>query len=229
MWINVLIILFLLLLSFEKKIRFYTYWKTLFPALLGVGSVFVALVIYFTDVGVWSYSQTGLTGYSLYNVPVEGYLLLFTIPYAGVFIYEAVKIYSSSYRPVRLSYYFALLFTLFAIVTAVMYKDNVFTFTTFLGAGLLNWIVYFGFTPRWYPYFCISFFSVQIPLLIVNGIFMRIGKNISILHFNENKILEMKIFYTPLELICFNFLLLFSVIIIHEYFRNLWENKQKST
>jgi len=229
LWINVLCIAGPLLLSFDKKVHFYTHWKTLFPAILIVGSLFLAWDIYFTDIGIWGFNAEYLTGTSFFNLPVEECLLFFTVPYASVFIYEVIKAYFPKFRPVRFSYYFSLIFTITSIVLAVIYRDNLYTFVALLSVGIINWIVYFGYTPRWYPFFIIAFLASQIPFLIVGGLLTGLVTEAPVIWYNENEIMGLYIFSIPLEDVFYYFLLFFSVVIIHEYLQNLWEQKIKST
>ena len=229
LWINVLIIVLPLLLSFGKKVRFYYHWKTLFPAVLIIGSIFISWDIYFTDIGIWGFNPDYLIGISFFNIPIEECIFFFTIPYAFVFIYELVKAYFPNFRPVQFSYYFSLLFTITAVVLAVIYHDHRFTFSVLLSVGVINWVVYFGYTPRWYPYFIVAFYIAQVPLLIVNGLLSEVAADTSVIWYNESEIMGVRIFSIPVEVMFYNFLLLFSIVIVHEFLRNLWEKKTKST
>lgn len=229
LWINVLSIAGPLLLSFDKKVHFYTYWKTLIPAILIIGSVFVAWDIYFTDIGVWGFNPEYLSGISFFNLPIEEVMFFFTIPYACVFIYEVVKAYFPKFRPVKFSYLFSLLFTITCIVLGVIYHDNWYTSVALFGAGLVNWIVYFGFTPKWYPYFIVAFLITQVPFLIVNGVLTGVATEDPVVWYNAEEIMGFRILSIPVEDIFYNFLMLFSIVIIHEYLSNLWDQKTKST
>src|SRR5690554_7459164 len=101
LWINVLTVVVLLIFSFNKKVHFYTHWKTLAPVIIFVCSLFIASDIYFTDLGVWGFNMDSLTGLLFFNLPIEEVLLFFTIPFASVFVYELIKAYFSKYSSVR--------------------------------------------------------------------------------------------------------------------------------
>src|SRR5690554_2928481 len=229
LWINLLCLAGPLFLSFDKKVHFYKYWKTLFPAILIVGSVFVAWDIYFIDVGVWGFHSDYPSKTLFFNLPFEKVIFFCTIPYAFVFIHETIKAYFPKLRPVRFSYYFSFLFTIIAVVLAIVYREHHYTFIALLSAGLINWIVYFGFTPRWYPFFILVFLITQIPLLIINGILAGALAEVPIIWYNETEIIGLHFFSVPVENIFYNFLLLFPIVIIHEYLFTLWEQKTKST
>ncbi|HLV13575.1 MAG TPA: lycopene cyclase domain-containing protein [Xanthomarina sp.] len=229
LWINILSVIGTLLFSFDKKVRFYTLWKTLFPAILIVGSIFITCSVYFTDIGVWGFNSSSLSGLLFFNLPIEECLFLLTIPFVFVFLYEVIKVYFPKFRPIHFSYYFSLLFTLTAVLLAIIYRDNQYTFVTLLTAGIINWIIYFGYTPRWYPYFIITFFILLLPLFFINGMLTVSMIYSPIIWYNESAIIGFRIFNIPMEQIFYNFSLFFSVVVVHEYLSYLWEQKTKST
>lgn len=229
LWINILSIAGPLLLSFDKKVHFYTHWKTLIPAIIIVGSIFIAWDIYFTDIGVWGFNPDFLSGINFYNLPIEECMFFFTIPYACVFIYECVKAYFPSFRPVRFSYYFSIAFTITCLILGIVFFENWYTSVALIGAGVINWIVYFGFSPKWYPFFIVAFMITQIPFLIVNGVLTGVATDDPIVWYNPDEIIGFRVLSIPIEDIFYNFFMLFSVVIIHEYLRKLWDKKVKST
>ncbi|PKR82229.1 lycopene cyclase domain-containing protein [Brumimicrobium salinarum] len=229
LWINLLSLAGPFLLSFDKKVHFYTHWKTLFPAILVVGSLFIAWDVFFTDIGVWGFNPEYLSGIHFFNLPIEECMFFFTIPYACVFIYECVKAYFPKFRPVQFSYFFSLLFTITCLVLGIIFYDNWYTSVALIGAGLINWIVYFGFTPRWHPFFIVAFLITQVPFLIVNGVLTGVATDAPVVWYNEKEIIGLRVLSIPIEDIFYNFFMLFSVVILHEYLGKLWDQKTKST
>ena len=219
LWINVLSFAGPFLLSFDKKVHFYTHWKTLFPAVLVVGTGFIAWDIYFTENGIWGFNPDYLSGITIINLPIEECLFFFTVPYACVFIYEVMKAYFPKFRPAQLAYGFSFVFTLTAISLALVFSQNWYTFYALLGAGLLNWIIYFGWTPKWYPYFVISFIITMIPFLLVNGVLTGAVTTEPVVWYNENHIMGPRVVTIPVEDIFYNFFMLFPVVGIHEWLK----------
>jgi len=219
LWINVLSFAGPFLLSFDKKVHFYTHWKTLFPAILVVGTGFIAWDIYFTENGIWGFNPDYLSGITIINLPIEECLFFFTVPYACVFIYEVMRAYFPKFRPAQLAYGFSFVFTLTAISLALVFSQNWYTFYALLGAGLLNWIIYFGWTPKWYPYFVISFIITMIPFLIVNGVLTGAVTPEPVVWYNENHIMGPRVVTIPVEDIFYNFFMLFPVVGIHEWLK----------
>ncbi|MDX1653298.1 MAG: lycopene cyclase domain-containing protein [Brumimicrobium sp.] len=225
LWINILSFGFPFLLSFDKKVHFYTKWRSLLPAIIIVGVLFIAWDVVFTQKGIWGFNEDYLSGIRIFNLPVEECLFFFTVPYACVFIYEVMKAYFPHFRPVGFAYYFALIFSLSTVILAVIFRQNFYTFYALMGAGIINWVVYFGFTPRWYPYFVVSFLVILIPFLVVNGILTGAITPQPIVWYNEEHIMGPRIYTIPVEDIFYNFFMLFPVVIIHEWLDRKFSTK----
>lgn len=216
LWINVLSFAGPFFLSFDKKVHFYKHWKTVLPGIVIVGAGFVACDVYFTENGIWGFNPDYLSGITIFNLPLEECLFFFTVPYACLFIYEVVKAYFPTFRPAQFSYYFSLVFTLTALILGIYFHENWYTFYALLGAGILNWVVYFGFTPKWYPYFIVAFIITQVPFLMVNGVLTGAVTPDPVVWYNEEHIMGPRIYTIPVEDIFYNFFMLFSVAVIHE-------------
>ena len=219
-WLIILSLIGPLFLSFDKKVHFYTHWKTLMPSILIVAIAFIAWDVYFTANGIWGFNPEYLQGIEIFNLPIEECLFFFVVPYACIFIYECVKAYFPNYKGHQFAFYFAVIFSLSAIILAVIYRENWYTFSALLGAGALNLVVYFGWTPKWYPFFVVSFIITMIPFLLVNGVLTGSLTPEPIVWYNESHIIGLRIGTIPLEDIFYNFFMLFPIAILHEYFKS---------
>jgi lycopene cyclase domain-containing protein len=219
LWVNVLSFIGPFVLSFDKKVHFFTHWRTLFPAILVVGTGFIIWDIYFTANGIWGFNPLYLSGINVFNLPLEECLFFFTVPYACVFIYEVMKAYFPGFRPKHFAYYFSLIFSITAISLALIYRQNWYTFSALLGAGIINWIVYFGWTPKWYPYFVVSFIVTMLPFLLVNGILTGAVTPEPIVWYSEDHIIGPRIITIPIEDIFYNFFMLFPIVGMHEWLK----------
>jgi len=224
LWLNVLSFAGPFLLSFDKKVHFYTHWKTLFPAILVVGAGFIAWDIYFTEQGIWGFNPDYLSGVTIVNLPLEECLFFFTVPYACVFIYEVMKAYFPNFRPIQFAYWFSFAFTIIALALALIFHENWYTFSALLGAGVLNWVIYFGWTPKWYPYFVVSFIVTMVPFLIVNGVLTGAVTPEPVVWYSEEHIMGPRIITIPVEDIFYNFFMLFPVVGIHEWLKSMRKN-----
>lgn len=219
LWINILTVTGPLLLSFDKKVCFYKQWKTIIPAVLIVGFIFIFWGGTFTRAEIWGFNPDYLAGMNYLNVPIEEFLFFFTAPFAFSFIYEEIKYHFYRFRPAQFSYYFSLVFTLLAVILALLYHENKYTFTALGIAGVLNWIIYFGYTPKWYPYFIISFFVSMVPFLFIEGLLLGVVTDNPLSWYNLDEIIGFRVMSVPIEEFFLVFSLTFSVIIVHEFLK----------
>ena len=208
-----LVLLVPLVLSFDKKVHFYTRWKYLFPAIIITGVIFIFWDIKFTETGIWSFNPSYTIGIDIKGLPLEEWLFFVVIPYACLFIYEVLK----SYLP-KLEYNNSLstislvLIVLFAAVS-FLHRTQFYTFFNFLFAA-----VYLGYTifrnrfkqhlTKFYGMYLISL----TPFLLINGILT----SFPVVEYNPVHILGIRIFSIPIEDFGYLFLLLLMNTTIYE-------------
>ena len=226
LWINLLTILGPLGLSFDKKVAFYKSWKSVFPAIIIVAIGFLVCDEYFTVHGIWCFNPEHLQGIYLGNLPLEEVLFFITIPYACIFIFSCIDAYFPKHKFNKLGYGFSLVFTLVSVGLAVYFKDNWYTFYALLGAGLLNAIIYFGYTPTWYGRFIVAFLIAIIPFIIVNGVLTGMFTENPVVWYNENHIMGPRIGTIPVEDLFYNFFMLFPITVIFQFLIKRKNKKQ---
>ena len=91
--INLLIILFPLFLSFEKKIRYYKKLPAVFASIFVVGVVYVLWDATATYRGDWSFNPQFINGIKILFLPFEEILFFITVPYSAIFLYETAILY----------------------------------------------------------------------------------------------------------------------------------------
>lgn len=218
LWINLLTILGPIGLSFDKKVAFYKSWKYVFPAIIIVAIGFLIWDEYFTINKIWGFNPEHLQGIYIGNLPLEEVLFFITIPYACIFIFSCIDAYFPKQKFDKLGYGFSLIFTLVSVTLALYFKDNWYTFYALLGAGILNAIIYFGFTPAWYGRFIVTFLIAIIPFIIVNGVLTGMFTENPVVWYNENHIMGPRIGTIPIEDIFYNFFMLFPITALFQRF-----------
>ena len=212
--LNIGTILFPFLLSFDKKVHYYTYWKALFPSILIVATLFILWDIQFTEWGVWSFNSDYLTGIYWGNLPMEEWLFFLTIPYACIFIYECLKAYfpgnwySESLRGVY--------FLLGAILLLVGFTQvgKLYTVVTFLVLGVLLIATAF-FAPTYTGRFMQMYLVHLIPFFLVNGILTALP----VVVYNNAENLGIRIGTVPFEDPFYSMLLLLLNVHFYEFFK----------
>lgn len=91
--LNLGILLFPFLLSFDRKVAFWRRWPRVLVSVLVVGSVFIGWDVAVTKEGHWSFDPELAGGGRLFGLPLGEYLFFAVVPYACLFILEVVRAY----------------------------------------------------------------------------------------------------------------------------------------
>jgi lycopene cyclase domain-containing protein len=90
LYLNLVIIAFPLLFSFERRLRFYSKAKPLLIAMLLVGFVFVGWDVLATHRGHWAFNPSYVYDIKLFGLPIEELLFFVTVPYSCLFVFESI-------------------------------------------------------------------------------------------------------------------------------------------
>jgi lycopene cyclase domain-containing protein len=90
LYLNLAIVAFPLIFSFEKRIKFYTKIKPLAVALFMVGIFFVGWDVFATARGHWSFNPDYVNDIKLLGLPLEELLFFVTVPYSCLFVFDSV-------------------------------------------------------------------------------------------------------------------------------------------
>lgn len=216
LWIILGTIIFPFLLSFDKKIHFYTHWKTVFPAIFVVGIFFLLWDNYFTEHGIWGFNERYIQGIYLFRLPLEEVLFFLVVPYACLFVYEVVKGYLPDLKLDLLGRAFAFLMVLSGLLLTIFYLRNWYTLTACSLSVLLVIGVHFRARAKWFNHFALAFIICLIPFLIVNGILTGFATPEPVVWYSENHITGIRIGTIPLEDLYYNLSMLLPIVLIHE-------------
>lgn len=216
-----------LLLSFDKKVAFYTKWKYLFPATIFPALFFIVWDELKTRNGVWSFSDTHTVGIKLGSLPLEEVLFFFVIPFCCVFVYECIRAYFPSVIGKKWGDTVLLLMGLMFFISSFLSFGKDYTFYTSLLNALFIALL-FLFRKQFRAFdassFLISYGVILIPFLIVNGFLTAIP----VVIYSDAENLGVRIFSflswpmhnIPFEDIFYGMLLIFLNITLYEKFRN---------
>lgn len=88
--IDLAIILGPLLYTRHPRVAYYRNFRALGISILVVGSAYIGWDMLVTQWGEWSFNPRYISGIKVFNLPLEEILFFITVPYACLFIYEAV-------------------------------------------------------------------------------------------------------------------------------------------
>jgi lycopene cyclase domain-containing protein len=213
--INFLTIFFPLVLSFDKRVRFVQYWKSLFPALLLTGLVFLFWDLIFTWEGVWSFNPDYILGINFQGLPLEEILFFFTVPFACIFTYECLNHYIKPDLLAKASRWISWFFLVLSLLLLIFFYDRIYTLVTF---GLLLPLIYFTqFVQKapWLSRFYLAYVVSLIPFYIVNGLLT----SIPIVLYNDAENMALRVGTIPFEDHFYSLALLLMNMIWFEYFK----------
>ncbi len=200
-------------LSFDKKVAFYTKFKSLFISISVTALIFIIWDILFTRSGVWGFNPDYLTGLYVYNLPIEEILFFIVVPYACLFIYECCLAYRISFFKERsVERYFYFLAVLILIIGLLNY-NKWYTFVTFCGFALFLFISIKKIQNK--NEFLSSYIISLIPFLLVNGVLTYLP----VVWYNNNENLGIRIISIPIEDTMYGFFLI--------YLTKLWMDLNK--
>lgn len=206
------------LFSFHKKIRFYKEWKSFFPALLITAILFVAWDCLYTFLGVWGFNNRYLTGFFIFNLPVEEVLFFICIPYSSIFTYYCFTRFklNSQFIPAR---WVSALITGLLLVMAIIYLNRLYTVATFISLSALIAGVSYYKRKLWLNDFYLMYVVILIPFFIVNGLLTGTGIDEPVVWYNNAENMGLRALTIPFEDFFYGMLLLLLNTLLFEYFR----------
>ncbi|MFA6947209.1 MAG: lycopene cyclase domain-containing protein [Pedobacter sp.] len=213
--INFLTVLFPVILSFDKRVRFHENWKYIFPGLFFSGLLFLLWDYIFTVYGVWSFNPDYITGIYILDLPLEEILFFMTVPFACIFIYECLNYYIKPDLLKPVSGLISYILILLSVVLLLMHYDRVYTLITF---GLLSVIVFiaeFVMKGKYLSRFYLAWLVSLIPFYIVNGVLT----SIPVVMYNDAENMALRIGTIPFEDHFYSMAMLMLNILFFEFFR----------
>lgn len=178
--INILIIFFPLILSFDKNLTYYKNIPKLIFSILIVSTAYIIWDSIATQRGDWAFSPEHLIGIYFFGLPIEEILFFITVPYSCVFIYETVKFYVKG-KEFRLNKIFFLGVALLLLIIAIVFNYQHYTFTVtiftaifliltiFIKPQLLNSYHYWlTMLISFVPFLIVNYFLTSIPVVTYN-------------------------------------------------------------
>ena len=205
-----------LLNSFESKIYFVKKWKLLFPSIGIMMLVFIPWDIWFTKLGVWSFSDNFIIGYKLFYLPIEEWLFFIFIPFCCVFIHE-VLLYYFPINKLCFSSKITLFFALILFFMSFLFFDKLYTCCVSFITSCLMLVI--SFKKKTFINNLIRTYLVSlIPFLLVNGILTGSFNN-SVVLYNSSAIINIRLLNIPLEDFFYCFSMLALTLLPYNYFK----------
>jgi lycopene cyclase domain-containing protein len=214
--INFLTVLFPIILSFDKRVRFFQSWKYIFPGLFISGLLFLFWDYLFTIYGVWSFNPDYVKGIYFLNLPIEEILFFVTVPFACIFIYECLNYYIKRDLLESVSVYISYLLITLCAVLLVLFYDRVYSLITYGLLLVILLIAQFVISMKFLSRFYLAYLVSLIPFYIVNGLLT----SIPVVMYNNEENMAFRVGTIPFEDHFYSMAMLLLNIMFFEYFRN---------
>jgi lycopene cyclase domain-containing protein len=178
--INIAIIFFPLILSFDKNLKFYKKVPYVLQSIAFVSTAYLVWDVIATKRGDWAFNPEHLIGFYILDLPIEEILFFITVPYSCIFIYETVSFYVKE-KKLSFNNKLFIIPSILLVTLGTLFYDQNYTFTVsvfaaafFIGAILFNeslldsrnfWItILIGFIP----FLIVNYFLTSIPVVTYN-------------------------------------------------------------
>ncbi|SFS29739.1 lycopene cyclase domain-containing protein [Lutibacter maritimus] len=208
--------------SFEKKMRFIKWWKSVFLSIFIVAFFFLVWDIFFTKMGVWGFNPVYHVNFTILGLPLEEILFFICIPYASIFTHYAVGyFYPNLQLSKKVTNYITIILFLISAIVLIFNTDKWYTFINLLVfAGLL--IYAFVTKNTILQKFYITFLVILIPFFIVNGILTGSFIHQEVVWYDNAENLGIRLFTIPIEDAFYAFSMLFANLILIEKFKKVF-------
>ena len=215
LYLNLFTLFFPFILSFDKRVHFYTNWKFLFPAMAVNALVFISWDSLFTRLGIWGFNPAYLVGLDLFGLPLEEVLFFVTVPYACVFIYEVLRAYTRRdwLRPYATGLALALIGILVAL--GFIFLPRLYTSVTCLFLSLVLAGHLWLFRDKVLGWFYLAYLVHLLPFLLVNGVLTALP----IVWYNNAYNLGIRLYTIPVEDTAYSMAMLLLTISVYEFLK----------
>lgn len=220
LYLNLITIIPVLLLSFDKKVAYYRRWKFLIPAMCIIATIFIIWDVIFTRIGIWGFNEDYLSGREVINLPVEEWLFFLTVPFSSVFIYDCIKYYFPNWKTSDTGNMVSVFLGIFLVVFALLNLGKHYTYITFFSLGLILILLVIR-KVSYLGRFLFSYLIILVPFFVVNGILTGTGISEPVVWYNDNYNLDLRIGTVPVEDIFYGMLLILGNVSFYEHFQSL--------
>jgi lycopene cyclase domain-containing protein len=215
LYLKLFTLFFPFVLSFDKRVHFYTNWRYLFPAMAVNAGVFIAWDSLFARIGIWGFNPGYLVGIDVFGLPLEEVLFFVTVPYACVFIYEVLNAYVRRdwLRPSATAISRLLIGLL--VVLGLIFLPRLYTSVTcfFLSLVLTGHLLLFR--NKVLGRFYLAYLVHLIPFLLINGVLTAIP----IVWYNNAYNLGIRLYSIPVEDAAYSMAMLLLTITVYEWLK----------
>lgn len=220
--LNLIVLAFPLLLSFDKKVAFYRHWPAAFRSIALVVLSYGLWDVWMTARGVWSFNPVFAGTDKILGLPPGEWLFFICVPYACIFILACVRGYiPDGVLGVKL-WQWLVLVGVFA-GAALFFRDRTYTSTVFLSVALAlalaAWLIPDTLKSR---NFWLAMLITYLPFIIANGILT--GRPVVL--YDDTQNLGIRVGTIPLEDFFYSFSMLLLAMGAYDFLLQRFDSRR---
>lgn len=213
--LNLVVVAFPLLLSFDKKVAFYKQWPGAFASIALVVLIYGGWDVWMTAQGVWSFNPDYSGTLKILGLPPGEWLFFICVPYACIFILACVRGYLKD-KVLNFPPWKWLAWAGAFAMAALFFTGKTYTFTVFLSVALAfagaAWLIPDTLKSR---NFWLAMLITYLPFIVANGILT--GRPVVL--YDDAQNLGIRLGTIPLEDFFFSFSMLLLAMGGFDYFQ----------
>ena len=220
--LNLVVLAFPLMLSFDKKVAFYKQWPAAFSSIALVAVVFGVWDVWMTAQGVWSFNPEYAGALKFLGLPPGEWLFFICVPYACIFILACVRGYVKD-KEFNFPRWIWLAWAGVFLAASLLFTGKTYTFMVFLSVALAlsaaAWLVPNTMKSR---NFWLAMLITYLPFIIANGVLT--GRPVVL--YDDTLNLGIRIGTIPIEDFFFSYSMLLLALGSFDYFQTRFGRKQ---
>lgn len=216
--INFFTIIICFIFSFHPKIKFHRHFKAFLLSSIIVALFFIAWDVWFTANGVWWFNDKYLIGKRLFGLPIEELLFFICIPFSCVFTYFCLdKFFKLDWKP-SIQKVFVIISIISCLILAIIFRDKIYSFVTFLTTAITLIILYFVLKVKWIGKASFIYLVLMPGFLAVNGILTGTGLDSPIVNYSPKDFIGFRILTIPIEDTVYGYeMILWNLFFFHKF------------
>ncbi|MBN2508947.1 MAG: lycopene cyclase domain-containing protein [Spirochaetales bacterium] len=201
-YVNLAILFFPLVLSFDRKVHFYTHLPRILAAMIPVSTLYIIWDIIVTGIGHWSFNKVFAGGPVLLGLPLGEILFFITVPYSCLFVYEVLRAYFPEKR-LNIPRWAGYTLALVMLTMIIPFSGKGYTVLALASAALaVILITHLGLLHS--RHFLLFLLISYLPFLIFNGVLTALP----VVEYGPAYVTGVRITSIPIEDFFYNFSLL---------------------
>ncbi|NQY79116.1 MAG: lycopene cyclase domain-containing protein [Candidatus Caenarcaniphilales bacterium] len=213
LFINIFSVFIPIIFSFDTRLDIHKKLRGAFLAIAIVAIPFIAWDIFFTEIGVWGFTDKYLTGLKIFNLPLEEILFFICIPYACIFTYEVIKYFFKEKISEKLSQ------NISSALISISFLIMIFNLGKFYSSWTFSLVVAsLIFLRKRFDFgkFYLSCLFVFPGFFLVNGLLTGIAFPEPVVWYNNLENLGLRFFSIPYDDFFYGFLLMIWNVYLYE-------------